>query len=96
MRNQTRQTCPSTRSRSRRTGTRLDAEADAQFKEGQSASSTADKYVRLTVILAAILFLIGISSHFPVRAARYGLIATACALLAVSLVQLATLPGPPG
>ena len=77
-------------------GDRLDAEADAQFKEGQSASSTADKYVRLTVILAAILFLIGISSHFPVRAARYGLIATACALLAVSLVQLATLPGPPG
>jgi NADH:ubiquinone oxidoreductase subunit K len=51
--------------------------------------------VRLTVILAAILFLIGISSHFPVRAARYGLIATACVLLAVSLAQLATLPGPP-
>jgi NADH:ubiquinone oxidoreductase subunit K len=51
--------------------------------------------VRLTVILAAILFLIGISSHFPVRTARYGLVATACVLLAVSLAQLATLPGPP-
>lgn len=76
-------------------GQALDREADAQFKEGESASSTADKYVRLTVILAAILFLIGISSHFPVRAARYGLIATACVLLAVSLAQLATLPGPP-
>jgi hypothetical protein len=76
-------------------GRALDAEADAQFKEGQSASGTADKYVRLTVFLAAILFLIGISSHFPVRAARYGLIATACVLLAVSLAQLATLPGPP-
>jgi hypothetical protein len=76
-------------------GQALDAEADAQFKEGQSASGTADKYVRLTVFLAAILFLIGISSHFPVRAARYGLIGTACVLLAVSLAQLATLPGPP-
>jgi hypothetical protein len=76
-------------------GQALDARADAQFNEGQSASGTADKYVRLTVFLAAILFLIGISSHFPVRAARYGLIATACVLLVISLAQLATLPGPP-
>ncbi len=76
-------------------GQALDAEADAQFKEGESATGTSDKYVRLTVLLAAILFLIGISSHFPVRAARYGLIATACALLVVSVAQLATLPGPP-
>jgi uncharacterized membrane protein YecN with MAPEG domain len=51
--------------------------------------------VRLTVFLAAVLFLIGISSHFPVRSARYGLIATACALLGVSVAQLLSLPGPP-
>jgi hypothetical protein len=51
----------------------LDARSEARFKAGQSASTTADKYVRLTVILAAVLFLIGISSHFPVRIARYGL-----------------------
>jgi hypothetical protein len=76
-------------------GQALDAKADEQFAEGQSASGTADKYVRLTVFLAAILFLIGISGHFPVRAARYGLIATACVLLVVSLAQLAALPGPP-
>jgi hypothetical protein len=76
-------------------GQALDVRADAQFKEGESAAGTADKYVRLTVFLAAILFLIGISSHFLVRAARYGLIATACVLLVLSLVQLAGLPGPP-
>src|SRR3954452_9358414 len=76
-------------------GQALDAKADEQFKEGESAAGTADKYVRLTVFLAAILFLIGISSHFPVRAARYGLIATACVLLVVSLAQLAALPWPP-
>jgi hypothetical protein len=77
-------------------GQALEAKADEEFKEGQSAAATSDKYVRLTVVLAAILFLIGISSHFPVRVARYGLIATACALLVLSIAQLATLPGPPG
>jgi hypothetical protein len=76
-------------------GRALDAQADADFKSGQTAAGTADKYVRLTVFLAAVLFLIGISSHFPVRSARYGLIAIASALLVVSIVQLLGLPGPP-
>jgi hypothetical protein len=35
-----------------------------------------------------VLFLTGISIHFPVRSARYGLIAVASALLAVSVAQL--------
>jgi len=74
----------------------FDARAGALFTKGQSASGTADKYVRLTVILAAVLFLIGISSHFPVRVARYGLIGIAGLLLAISVVQVLTLPGPPG
>jgi hypothetical protein len=65
------------------------------FSEGQSAAGTADKYVRLTVIPAAVLFLVGIGSRFPARAARYGLIAVAAGLLAVSVVQLLGLPGPP-
>jgi hypothetical protein len=73
----------------------FDERATERFKEGQSASGTADKYVRLTVILAAVLFLIGISSHFPVRVARYGLIGVACVLLVVSLVQVLGLPAPP-
>jgi hypothetical protein len=73
----------------------LNAQAQAQFKEGKSASGTADKYVRLTVFLAAVLFLVGIASHFPVRSARYGLLGIASALLVVSAVQLLALPGPP-
>ena len=75
---------------------RLDAEADEHFRAGQAAAGTADKYVRLTVILAAVLFLIGISTHFPVRVARYGLIAMASLLLVLSLEQLSQLPWPPG
>jgi hypothetical protein len=70
-------------------------EANAEFAKGQSASSTGDKYVRLTVLLAAVLFLVGIGSRFPVRVARYGLIGLAAVLLIISVVQLLGLPGPP-
>ena len=73
----------------------LGAQSQADFDEGQSASGTADKYVRLTVFLAAVLFLVGIASHFAARAARYGLIGIASVLLIVSAVQLLGLPGPP-
>jgi hypothetical protein len=73
----------------------LNTQADAYFEEGESANGTADKYVRLTVLLAAVLFLIGIGSRFPVRVARYGLNAVAGVLLVVSLIQLLGLPGPP-
>jgi hypothetical protein len=74
----------------------LDTKADDLFAEGQSAASTADKYVRLTVFLAAVLFLVGISSHFPVPAARYGLLTIASLMLLFSVVQLLRLPVPPG
>lgn len=73
----------------------LTAQANALFTAGESAAGTADKYVRLTVLLAAVLFLVGIGSRFPARSARYGLIAVAAGLLVVSVVQLLGLPGPP-
>jgi hypothetical protein len=76
-------------------GLALTAKADHYFEEGQSAAGTADKYVRLTVFLAAVLFLVGIGSRFPVRVARYGLVTVAAALLVISVVQLLGLPGPP-
>jgi hypothetical protein len=75
--------------------TKLSAQATTLFSEGESAAGTADKYVRLTVILAAVLFLVGIGSRFPIRIARYGLITVAGALLVLSIVQLLGLPGPP-
>jgi hypothetical protein len=75
--------------------TQLNAESTTEFNDGQSAASTADNYVRLTVLLAAVLFLVGISSHFPVLGGRYGLLGLAGALLIFSIVQLLGLPGPP-
>src|SRR6202012_3372511 len=41
-----------------------DAQADAAFTSGSTAGGTADKYVRDTVFLATVLFLVGISGHF--------------------------------
>lgn len=73
----------------------LNAQADELFNSGQSAAGTADKYVRLTVLLAAVLFLVGIGSRFPLPAARYGLNGVAFVLLVVSVIQLLGLPGPP-
>jgi hypothetical protein len=73
----------------------FNAAADAHFSQGQASASIADRYVRLTVFLAAVLFLVGIGSRFPVRSARYTLTAVAAALLVASVAQLLDLPGPP-
>ncbi|MBV9335829.1 MAG: hypothetical protein JO243_08030 [Solirubrobacterales bacterium] len=72
-----------------------DARADAAFAKGADAGSTADKYIRDTVFLATVLFLVGISGHFRLRQARLGLIGMAGALLAFAVIQLLGLPGPP-
>jgi hypothetical protein len=73
----------------------LTARSNAYFTAAETAASTADKYVRLTVLLAAVLFLVGIGSRFPLPQARYGLVGIAGVLLVISVVQLASLPGPP-
>jgi hypothetical protein len=73
----------------------LDASADEHFAEGQDGGTTADNYVRTTVYLATVLFLVGISGHFRVRIARYGLVTVGAIMLAVAAVQLLTLPKPP-
>jgi len=75
---------------------RLDREADASFAEGVDAGERSDDYVRTTVFLATVLFLVGISTQFPLRGVRYGLVAVGAVLLVFSVVQLAQLPGPPG
>ena len=73
----------------------LNAQAIAASDAGEADAGTGDKYVRLTVFLAAVLFLVGIGSRFTVRVARFGLIGVAAVLLIVSVVQLLGLPGPP-
>jgi hypothetical protein len=72
----------------------LDKQADEDFATGAAQGATADKYVRTTVILASVLFLIGISTHFPIRGIRYALIGLGTLLLVFSLVQLVQLDRP--
>ena len=47
----------------------LDARAKAAFLDGEKDGSTADRCVRLTVVLASVLFMVGISTH-PSRTGR--------------------------
>lgn len=74
----------------------LDAKADAAFAKGAGAGATADKYIRDTVFLATVLFLVGIGGHFRIRSARLGLIGVGTLLLIFAVVQLLSHPGPPG
>jgi hypothetical protein len=73
----------------------LDDKADAAFASGASAGETSDKYVRTTVFLASVLFLVGISTQFPLRGVRYALVGLGAVLLVISIAQLTQLPGPP-
>jgi hypothetical protein len=72
-----------------------DARADAAFSEGSEAGATADKYIRATVFLATVLFMVGISGHFRISQARLGLIGAGGLVLAFAVIQLLGLPGPP-
>ena len=75
--------------------TALDAKADKEHLEGVHAAGNANDYARTTVYLATVLFLVGISRHFQVRAARFGLLAVGAVVLIFAVTSLATLPGPP-
>jgi hypothetical protein len=74
---------------------RLDAQADRLYAAGAKAGETSDKYIRVTVILASVLFLVGLSSHFPFRSVRIGLVVVGAALLIIAGVELIQLPGLP-
>ena len=74
---------------------RLDASADNYYALGENAGSDADGYVRITVYLASVLFLAGVSGHFRVRVARQGLIGMGGIILAISVVLLILAPKPP-
>jgi hypothetical protein len=74
---------------------RLDAAGDVYFKHGEKAAFTADDYVRVTLILASVLFLVGISTQFPFQRLRYGLIGVGVVMLLIAAGEILSLPGPP-
>jgi hypothetical protein len=73
----------------------LDKAADAKFDEGNHAGLVSDDYVRITVFLAAVLFLVGIGSSFRLNSIRYALITFGTVLLILSVVLILRQPGLP-
>lgn len=68
----------------------LNTQASDVFQQGVEARETGEKYVRTTVLLATVLFLIALSQRFRLFKVRAGLLFVAVALLVLSLVSIAT------
>ena len=76
------------------TSAALDAKATAYYEEGAVDGDNSDNYVRTTVYLATVLFLVGISGHFRQRGARMGLIVVGVGILTFAVILLITAPKP--
>jgi hypothetical protein len=70
----------------------LNASASSAFDKGAEARDNGDAYVRTTVFLAAVLFLVAVSQRFRIVEVRVGVLGVALVLLVYSLYVLATLP----
>jgi hypothetical protein len=82
----------------------LPQEAQAQALESAGAKLTAqgdragvvgDNYVRIAVVLAGVLFLVGIGSTFTIAGVRYALVGVGAALLIGAVALILSQPAPP-
>ena len=67
---------------------KLDTQATAAFDAGNHARDIGDEYVRVTVLMAVVLFLTALSQRFSFRNVRLGIIGLALLMLAFSIIQL--------
>jgi hypothetical protein len=74
----------------------LDRAAEAKSAAGDHAGLVGDDYIRITVFLAAVLFLVGIGSTFKLHTIRYALISIGSVLLVLAMVMIVQQPGLPG
>jgi hypothetical protein len=70
----------------------LNRQADDAFEQGTLARDNSDKYVRGTVLLATILFLIALAQRFKVHVVRLGLLAVAAIMMVYALSNVAYYP----
>jgi len=70
----------------------LDTKAAAAFDAASTARDYGDDYVRVTVFLAAVLFLVAVSQRFRIFSVRVGVLAVALVLLGYSGYELLTFP----
>jgi hypothetical protein len=69
-------------------GEQLNDHAAQVLEEGTAARNTADQYVRTTVVLASVLFLLAIAQRFKVRGVRIGVLALSGALLVYGIAAI--------
>lgn len=69
----------------------LEKRAGAAFDRGNSQRDIADQYVRVTVLLAVVLFLTALSRQFTIRKVRLGVLVLALTVLSYSIVALVTI-----
>ena len=72
----------------------LDRQADAAGTAGDHAAGIADNYLRVSLVLAAVLFLVGISTTFKIRMVRWILAGVGGVLLVFAVVVIIRLPIP--
>jgi hypothetical protein len=70
----------------------LNEQADTAFDAGTAARETADRYVRQTVLLATVLFLVAIAQRFRFRGVRIAATVLAAGLMVVALAGVVSLP----
>jgi hypothetical protein len=71
---------------------RLNALAAATFGEGNAARENADRYVRDTVLLASVLFLVAVAQRFKSHWARIAVGVVALGVLTFAVISLLQLP----
>lgn len=73
-------------------GRRLNDVSDRTFDEGTESRHQADEYIRTTVVLATVLFLLALSQRFLIRRVRIGVVVLAAGLMVYGLVTIMTFP----
>jgi hypothetical protein len=73
-------------------GLELNERGDRVFDEGTAARGRADDYIRTTVVLATVLFMLALSQRFNVLQIRVGVLVVAGGLMIYGLVAIATFP----
>ena len=70
----------------------LNDRATTVFEAGTEARGQADDYVRTTVVLATVLFLLALSQRFRIPHVRIGILVVAAVLMTYGLIAIASFP----
>jgi len=73
-------------------GAQLNERANRLFDAGTASRHRADEYIRITVVLASILFLLVLSQRFRIRRVRLAVLVLAICLMLYGLVTIVTFP----